>query len=110
MAMTYMSRKEREEYEERLRKTFLDSADVLPAHVSHYLKRVAKHGSSEVQKQVLLYYRPLIEHLPTDYVDFVIDHFMAKPRRRYDSYSSSYELLNKFGIQNNLECFPPSPI
>src|SRR4051812_26474841 len=35
---------------------------------------------------------------------------MAKPRRRYDSYSSSYELLNKFGIQNNLECFPPSPI
>lgn len=110
MAMTYMSRKEREEYEERLRKTFLDSADVLPAHVSHYLKRVAKHGSSEVQKQVLLHYRPLIEHLPTDYVDFVIDHFMAKPRRRYDGYSSGYELLNKFGIQNNLECFPPSPV
>src|SRR2546423_5267882 len=102
---------ERREYEKRLRKTFLASADALPDRVSQYIRRVAERGLWDVKKQVFREYRPLVDHLAKDYVDYVVDYLVAKPRRRPDgNYVVESEDLREFGIHDNLQFFPPSPI
>jgi hypothetical protein len=106
-----MSYEEQRQYEERLRKTFLASADVLPERVSEYIRRVSERGLWDAKKQVLREYRPLVDHLTSDYVDYVINYLVSKPRRLPDgSYVVEQEALNEFGIQDNLQFFPPSPI
>jgi hypothetical protein len=60
------------EYESRLRKTVLHSADVLPEKVSNYLNEVANSDCRNAKKQVFQEYQPLVDHLTKHFVDFAI--------------------------------------
>lgn len=70
------------DYETRLRKTFLNSADVLPKKVAEYLKKVSRHGYSDTIRQVIQEFKPLVNNLPKEYVDFLLEVLIKESIRR----------------------------
>jgi hypothetical protein len=109
------------ELESRLRKIVLNSADVSPEIVSAYLNEVAENGYSEVKEEVLKEYLPLIDHIPTNFVDFACRVFIAdieKYQLERSKYASQmigdnfdldiYDGIYKLGIAYDMEFFPPS--
>ena len=104
-----MHREEKKEYEARLRKIVLWSADVLPDEVASYIRRVAEHGYHEVTKQILNEHRPLIDNLTKEYVDFFLESMLVKTVRT----STGIPVLNYpdphgLGIKNDLDFHPAS--
>lgn len=69
-----------DKYENHLRKIVLHSADVLPEKVKAYLKRVLEWGNSDAVEEILRNYRVLIDYIPEEFTDFVIDVLISKPR------------------------------
>lgn len=94
----------------RLRRTVLYSADVLPDDVAEYLKEVARHGSWEAQKTVFRESRPLIDHLPRELVDFALEVLIKKPPPRH-RWLHEYDLpLDRFGIEDHFIFHPPAHV
>lgn len=76
----------KDDYEKRLRKILLHSADVIPDKVVEYLREVSQHGYTDTKKQILKESKLLIDYIPKEFVDFALNIFIKKPRkRRYKS-------------------------
>jgi len=116
-----MRNDDEKELESRLRKIVLNSADVSPEIVSTYLNEVAENSYSEVKEEVLREYLPLIDHIPTNFVDFACRVFIAdteKYKLERSKYASQmigdnfdldiYDGIYKLGIAYDMEFFPPS--
>ena len=69
-----------DEYRDNLNKTIFYSADVLPKRVSNYLQEVAERDRSDEIKEVVKNYQPLADHIPKEFIDFVIGVLISKPR------------------------------
>jgi hypothetical protein len=113
--MIHLLSDELSECRDRLRKIVIHSADVLPEEVSICLKEVAQYGYWDAKKAVLAEYRPLVDYLPKEYVDFALNVLIPHPRPRHDTSPRrrTYEredLLGKLGIQDHMQFFPPSHI
>lgn len=106
-----MPDRDAKDYEAQLRKIVLYSADVLPERVSAYIKKVERRGSWDAIDQVLKEYAPLINHLTKDYVEYVLNRLIVKPTRDADGrLVMEYEDIKRYGIQDSLKYFPPSPV
>ncbi len=112
---------DQKDLESRLRKIVLNSADVSPDIVSAYLNEVAENGHSEVKDEVLKEYLPLIDHIPTNFVDFACRVFIADIDEYQQECSNNasqmigdnfdldmYDGICKLGIAYDIEFFPPS--
>lgn len=105
-----MVREERDEYEKRLRKVVLWSADVLPDQVRAYIQRVKEHGFAKAAKQVMNEYRPLIDNLATEYVDFFIESITVKMVRTAMGIPvPNYPDMKGLGLKGDFDYHPPSP-
>lgn len=110
VARSLMVREERDEYEKRLRKVVLWSADVLPDQVRAYIQRVREHGFAKAAKQVSNEYRPLIDNLPTEYVDFFIENMTVKMVRTVMGMPvPNYPDMKGLGLKGDFDFHPPSP-
>ncbi len=69
-----------DEYENRLRKILLHSADVLPEKVTAYLKGVPERKDPDATKEILKTYRILVDYIPKEFTDFVTDVLIRRPR------------------------------
>ena len=100
----------RDEFEKKVRRLVLLSADAMPEKVLSYIKRIGRDGGYNATKEVLSQYQPLVDHLATDYVDFVLDYLFVKEDKqgRPSGYSTTYS--QKYGIIDNTDYFPPSHI
>src|SRR5437588_8905359 len=74
-----MSYEAKRAYQKRLQKVIFHSADVLPVEVAAYLKEIATHGSAHAIEEALETYRPLVDHLAKDYVDFALQMLIMNP-------------------------------
>ncbi len=102
-------------YQKRLRKIIFHSADVLPGEVAIYLKDIAAHGSVHAIEEALENYRPLVDHLATEYVDFALEVLVMKLRNedkqdiiRWSSILRIYH--DNLGLRERIRCFPPAHI
>jgi hypothetical protein len=102
-------------YQKRLRKTIFHSADALPEQVATYLKDIAAHGSFREIEEALENYRPLVDHLAKEFVDFALAMLVMKPRNedkrdmvRWTSMLRTFH--DNLGIRERIRCFPPAPI
>src|SRR4051812_15444964 len=109
-AMIQIPSDESRDCETRLRKVVIHSADVLPEEVSRYLTEVSKYGSWDAKRAVLTEYRPLIDHLPKEYVNFALDVLIKKPRKPRGPYWQDDDPLDKLGIEDDLQYFPPAHV
>ncbi len=107
-----------DEYENRLHRIVLHSADVLPEKVRTYLSELAKSRNYDTKKDVLSSlqdYKPLVDSIPREFVDFTLSVLIKKPVNPENSPSiprritSSIEDRN-FGINDDLSFIPPAPI
>jgi len=110
-----------DEYENRLHKIIVHSADVLPDQVKSYLKELAKSTNDDIKKNLLSQiqdFKPLVDAIPKEFVDFALDILIKKPinledlpsypRRR--SIPPSDDRWNRYSINNSFSFFPPAPI
>src|SRR5919199_6894976 len=70
------------EYENRLHRIVLHSADVLPEKVGTYLSELAKSRNYDTKKDVisrLQDFKPLADSISREFVDFVISALLKKP-------------------------------
>ena len=107
-----------DEYENRLHRIVLHSADVMPEKVGSYLGELAKSGNYDTKKDVISKiqdFTPLVDSIPREFVDFVISVLIQKPINPENDPSipirrtSSPEDKN-FGINDILNFFPPAPV
>lgn len=106
------------EYENRLHRIVLHSADVLPEKVGSYLGELANSGNYDAKKDVISKiqdFTPLVDSISKEFVDFVISELIQKPIHPENDPSiprritSSREDRN-FGINDILKFFPPAPV
>ena len=106
------------EYENRLHRIVLHSADVLPEKVGTYLSELAKSRNYDTKKDVISRiqdFKPLADSIPREFVDFVISVLIKKPINpenhpiRRSLINSSPEDRN-FGINDNSSFIPPAPV
>lgn len=107
-----------DEYENRLHRIVLHSADVLPEKVGSYLGELANSGNYDAKKDVISKiqdFTPLVDSISREFVDFVISVLIQKPinPKNYPSIprriTSSSEDRN-FGINDILNFSPPAPV
>jgi len=107
-----------DEYENRLHRIVLHSADVLPEKVGSYLGELANSGNYDAKKDVISKiqdFTPLVDSISREFVDFVISVLIQKPINPENDPSiprritSSSEDRN-FGINDILNFFPPAPV
>ncbi|MEG5060761.1 hypothetical protein QUB60_06740 [Microcoleus sp. A2-C5] len=107
-----------DEYENRLHRIVLHSADVLPEKVGSYLGELANSGNYDAKKDVISKnqdFTPLVDSISREFVDFVISVLIQKPINPENDLSiprritSSSEDRN-FGINDILNFFPPAPV
>jgi len=110
-----MSYEAQRAYQKRLRKVIFYSVDMLPVEVATYLKEIAAHGSVRAIEEALETYRPLVDHLAKDYVDFALQMLIMNPEEqdthnvlRWSSFLRSY--YDDFGIRERINCSPPAHI
>jgi hypothetical protein len=97
-------------YAAQLRRILIYSADVLPEEVSSLLKQGALRGRWDVRRQLLKEYRPLVDHLAKDYVDFAIEVLTGGTDRHVDPEGDPYDTLERFGLHEHMEFFPPAHV
>ncbi|MEG4610012.1 hypothetical protein QUA86_33150 [Microcoleus sp. F6_B6] len=71
-----------DEYENRLHRIVLHSADVVAEKVGSYLSELAKSGKYDTKKDVISKiqdFTPLVDSIPREFVDFVISVLIQKP-------------------------------
>ncbi len=102
----------REEHETRLRKIFLYSADVLPERVKEYIEYIKTAGEGERWRdrcdergQILETFKPLVDHLPTLYVDFMLNELIVKPE---ESNKDSAQSMSEQGIRGAMDDKSPA--
>lgn len=107
-----------DEYQNRLHRIVLHSADILPEKVGTYLSELAKSRNYDTKKDVISKiqdFKPLADSIPREFVDFVISVLIKKPINPENHPSiprritSSPEDRN-FGISDNLSFIPPAPV
>ena len=107
-----------DEYENRLHRIVLHSADVLPEKVGTYLSELAKSRNYDTKKDVISKiqdFKPIADSIPREFVDFVITVLIKKPINpenhpiRRSLINSSSEDRN-FGIDDNSSFIPPAPV
>src|SRR5436190_1581114 len=89
--------KTREEFETRLRKIVLYSADALPERVAEYLRGVSGGAGWKAKEQILTTSVPLVDHLPAEYVNFALREMIASPEEQG---RSSFHDMNELGIRS----------
>ncbi|MEP0857954.1 hypothetical protein [Trichocoleus sp. DQ-U1] len=73
------------DYKKRLHRIILHSADILPKEVLSYL--LSNSPWFEVKRDILSKpqdYKPLVDHIPSQFVDFVLDFIIKTPRIEID--------------------------
>jgi hypothetical protein len=104
------------EYKKRLRRIVLHSADLLPKEVSSYL--LSNHHDFDVERDILNKlqdYKPLVDYIPRQFVDFALDCLVKKPSIDID-YNSYFIGVtkegwsNKLGITGEYTFIPAAPI
>lgn len=110
-----MSYEAQQAYQKRLRKVIFFSADVLPVEVAVYLKEIAARDSVHAIEEALETYRPLVDYLAKDYVDFALQMLIMNPEEQdthnvlpWSSFLRSY--YDDFGIDERINCSPPAHI
>jgi hypothetical protein len=104
------------EYEKRLRRIVLHSADILPEEVSSYL--LSNHYHFDVETDILTNledYKPLVQHIPQQFVEFTLDFLIQNPSVAINSNSYSLGVYNdgwsnKLGISGEYSFMPAAPI
>jgi hypothetical protein len=97
-----------------LRKIVLNSADALPDEVKEYLgETAARHAHWDAKKQVLKEHSRLVDHLPKEYVDYVLGYLVPRPEESPDPNHTSYSRYldrgyEHLGLEHDLDFFPPS--
>ncbi len=106
------------EYENRLHRIVLHSADVLPEKVGTYLSELAKSSNYDTKKDVISKiqdFKPLADSITREFVDFVITVLIKKPINP-ENYPIRRSLINSspedrnFGIDDNSSFMPPAPV
>ncbi|MBD2093424.1 hypothetical protein H6F67_26640 [Microcoleus sp. FACHB-1515] len=69
-----------DEYKDNLNKIIFHSANVLPKKVVTYLQEIAERNNIDAIEEVFKNYQPLAYHIPKEFIDFVIDVLISKPR------------------------------
>lgn len=72
-------------FEAQLRLTLLASRDVAPEALSKYLLSAARHGSHRAKTQLWAHAATLIEHSPSEFVDFALELLLQRVKRRDSS-------------------------
>ncbi|MBD2580482.1 hypothetical protein [Oscillatoria sp. FACHB-1406] len=106
------------EYETRLHRIVLHSADVLPEKVGTYLSELAKSRNYDTKKDVVSKiqdFKPLVDSIPKEFVDFVITVLIEKPINPESHTSISRQITpsledRNFGIEEIFDFFPPAPV
>lgn len=111
-----------DQYEKQLHRIIVHSADVLPEQVKVYLRKLARSRNDDTKKNLISQiqdFKPLVDSVPKEYVDFVLDALIKKPisledlpnypRRR--TISSSDDIWRReYGINDAFSFLPPAPI
>jgi len=99
-----------DEYENSLHRIVLHSADVLSEKVSFYISELAKSRKYDTQKDVISKiqdFKPLVDSIPREFVDFVISVLIQKPIN-YDNDPSIPRRITRrqedrnFGIEDKM--------
>jgi hypothetical protein len=107
------------EYDNHLYRIVLHSADVLPEKVGNYLAELVKSNKCDTKKDIISKiqdFKPLVDSIPREFVDFVIGVLIQYPINP-ENYSSSIPRRitgslkdRNFGINDDLNFLPPAPI
>jgi hypothetical protein len=95
------------EFESRLRKIVLYSADALPDRVAKYIQAVSENGIWSSKDQVLKTFVPLVDHLPAQFVEFALQE-LIEGREERDW--ASFHDMSELGIRGAMDYHPPAPI
>lgn len=101
------------EIENSLRSLFLSSVGDLPKLVMEYLRNKVedKVRLHLFRKEILRNCGALVQHLPTDLVDFVLNAFLEKPGDRVKSIGGYPDhLMRELGVAEDSHFYPPSPL
>jgi hypothetical protein len=95
--------------EERLRRIIINSADALPERVASYLIDIAAQRAWPPKTQALREYRPLVDHLPHEFVDFALAVLL---RRSSDDDAPTWRTgdSDDLGIGMQVEFYPPAHV
>lgn len=95
--------------EERLRRIIINSADALPERVASYLSDIAAQRAWPPKTQALREYRPLVDQLPHEFVDFAL---AALVRRSSDDDAPTWRTgdSDDLGVGMHVEFYPPAHI
>jgi hypothetical protein len=99
--------KAREEHESRLRKIVLYSADAIPDRVAEYLRTVSEGDRWRAREQILETFVPLVDHLPTEFVDFALREMIDGSEE--DGWAS-YHDMSELGIRGAMDYHPPAHV
>jgi hypothetical protein len=97
----------REAFESRLRKIVLYSADALPCGVAEYLQSVSERDDWRAKDQVLKTFVPLVDHLPTQFVDFSLREMIDGSE---EGGWASYHDMSELGIEGAMDYHPPAHV
>lgn len=111
-----------DQYEKKLHKIIVHSADVLPEQVKVYLKKLARSRNDDTKKNLISQiqdFKPLVDSVSKEYVDFVLDVLIKKPinledlpnyPRRRTIPSSDDVWRQGYSINDTFSFLPPAPI
>jgi hypothetical protein len=102
--------KERREYESRLHRIVLESADSIPIEVEAHLNECAGQGLDHQEQAILAHYTRVATQMPRAYADAVIRILAPPKEEEYDAWHHSYDFFDDLGIQRGTEFFPPAPV
>ncbi|MEC4852416.1 MAG: hypothetical protein SAJ12_15640, partial [Jaaginema sp. PMC 1079.18] len=107
-----------EEYENRLHRIILHSADILPEKVKTYLSELAKSEHYNTQENLIAKsqdFTPLINSIPREFVDFVISVLLPTSINPENDSSVPQRITSSpedrsFGVNDILDFFPPASV
>ena len=102
-----------EKLEKKLRSIFLSSAGDVPELVKSYLsEKSAEKGKKRKEREGILDNSiALIQHLPKELVDYILDVFLEYPDDQNDPFGSYHDPLTRnLGISGHHEFYPASPV
>ncbi|MGI8689269.1 MAG: AAA family ATPase, partial [Thermomicrobiales bacterium] len=104
----WMLADEEEAHARELRRIVIHSADCLPDEVGAFLASLAMGtGAWEAKEEAISAYRPLVRHLPAQYVDFALSVLVASAEEhRHYAFDADHSL----GIHMDRTFFPPADI
>jgi hypothetical protein len=97
----------RRQFESRLRKIVLYSADALPGRVTEYIRTASEEEAWGAREQILKTFVPLVDHLPSEYVDFALREMIEGSD---DEGWASFHDMSELGIRGAMDFHPPAHV